>query len=259
MPLAPVGDYNIYYEIHGNGEPLIVLSGWAVSLLFVIPRYMALAEHFQLIFIDTRGTGYSSPIPKSYKLIDHEDDILAVMDYLGIQKASIMGNSMGGMLAMELMLRYPERIDKTILINTTAKMGSFTQRLYLCILTAWSYWDTPVLFISKLVNALGFHPEWAFNIQRFNGLMFLGASSEAIVNDFRQMMKFNIVEQLKAISHRILIIVGKLDRIATYEKHAKVLKDNLVNAEMVTIPDGRHNLYTANASQIIPEVVRFLK
>lgn len=259
MPLAPIEDYNIYYEIHGEGEPLIVLSGWAVSSLFVIPRYQNLAEHFKLVFIDTRGTGYSSPIPKSYKMANHVEDIFAVMDYLGIQKASVLGNSLGGMFAMEMMLCHPERIHKTVVINTHAKMGSFSQRFYLWVLKAWSFWDAPVLAISKLVNALGFQPEWAFNIQRFKGLMFLGASSEAIVNDYRQMMKFNIVEQLKKITHPVLIIVGKLDRIAPFEKQAKVLNEHLVNSKMLAIPDGHHNLFTAMAPQIIPEIVNFLK
>lgn len=258
MPLAPVRDYQIYYEVHGDGEPLIVLSGWAVSSLFVIPRYKALAEHFKLIFIDTRGTGYSSPMPHSYKFVDHLNDIIAVMDHLEIRQANFLGNSMGGMFAMEMMLRFPERVAKAVVVNTQVKMGNFTQQLYLWILTAWSYWDAPVLAVSKLINKLGFQPEWAFNIQRFNGLMFLGASSEAIVNDYRQMMKFNIVNRLKEIRHHVLIVAGTMDRIATFEKQAKVLKDHLPNAEMFMIPDGRHNLYTAMASEIIPEVIRFI-
>ena len=77
-----------------------------------------LARRFQVITIDNRGIGASDTAPGHYSTRMMADDVLAVLDHAGIQRASLVGTSLGGMIAQELALAHPERVDKLVLVAT---------------------------------------------------------------------------------------------------------------------------------------------
>lgn len=104
------------YQIHGNGEPLLILHGLFGTLENWGAQIKSLAEHHQVIAADMRNHGRS---PHSEE-IDYDlmaTDIIALLDHLNLPSANIVGHSMGGKAAMQLALSHPDRINKLIIVD----------------------------------------------------------------------------------------------------------------------------------------------
>jgi 3-oxoadipate enol-lactonase len=116
MPKIKVNDVEIYYEIKGEGSPLFFISGSFGDLrrtpnVFDSP----LADHFKILAYDQRGLGQTSKPDKPYSMTDYANDAAGLMEALNWDSAHVMGRSFGGMVAQELTLRYPEKIEKLVL------------------------------------------------------------------------------------------------------------------------------------------------
>ncbi len=117
--LINVKDIEMYYEIHGKGTPLIMIPGYAVSSELWSPFWKQLLDRYQVILLDNRGTGRSSAPNFEYSIKMMAEDIVELMDAINIRKAHILGGSMGGMIAQELVLNYPEKVMSLILGMTS--------------------------------------------------------------------------------------------------------------------------------------------
>jgi len=115
MPLAQIEAGDLYYEVDGEGPPLLLIAGFSGNTTGWLPVQPALAEHFRLIMFDNRGAGRSCVPPGPYTIAQMADDARQLLDHLGVDRAHVMGSSMGGMIAQEFALLYPERVDKLIL------------------------------------------------------------------------------------------------------------------------------------------------
>ncbi len=115
---ADVNGIRICYELAGEGEPLLLVHGFGSKKESWIAQFPVLSKHFKVIRFDNRGAGKSDRPKGVYTMEVFADDIKGLMDYLGIEKANIAGWSLGGMIVQNMVLKYPERIKKMILINT---------------------------------------------------------------------------------------------------------------------------------------------
>jgi pimeloyl-ACP methyl ester carboxylesterase len=118
MPQIQANGINLYYEASGQGEPLVLIAGLGYNNWMWHKMAPGLAEHFRVITFDNRGTGESDKPAGAYTAQLLAADTIALMDALGIEKAHIMGHSMGGFIAQALALGYPERVAKLILSAT---------------------------------------------------------------------------------------------------------------------------------------------
>jgi 3-oxoadipate enol-lactonase len=116
--LARNGPVALAYDIRGHGSPLVLIQGVGVGRWGWEPVTDRLAHRFQVITIDNRGSGASDTPPGHYSTRMMAEDVLAVLDHAGIQQASLVGTSLGGMIAQELALAHPERVDKLVLVAT---------------------------------------------------------------------------------------------------------------------------------------------
>ncbi len=107
---------DLYYETHGSGEPLVLVPSTAFSCEVWKPfQVPALARDLQLIIHDPRGTPRSRPLQKVYTINEMANDIVALIDHLGISSAHLLGHSMGGRIALELALNFPGRVKSLIM------------------------------------------------------------------------------------------------------------------------------------------------
>jgi 3-oxoadipate enol-lactonase len=104
--------------------PVVVLSNsLGTTHAMWDPQVPALAEHFRVVRYDTRGHG-RSPVPQGpYSIDDLADDLLGLLDRVGVAKAHVVGLSLGGMTAMRLAARNPERVDRLVVLCTSALLG----------------------------------------------------------------------------------------------------------------------------------------
>ena len=121
MPIAELNQKRIWYEITGQGEPLLQLHGAALGHQNFSRVTPVLAHHFQVVNFDMIGFGESSPVPPGYTLQRWADDVKALMDFLGIQRTHIHGTSAGGFVALQFAARYPERVAKLVLVGAIAR------------------------------------------------------------------------------------------------------------------------------------------
>lgn len=106
---------NLYYETHGQGEPLVLIPSTGFSAEAWKPSQMPLAESAQLIIHDPRGCGRSIATQQVYTINQMANDVVALLDHLGLKAAHFVGHSMGGRIALELALNFPGRVKSLIM------------------------------------------------------------------------------------------------------------------------------------------------
>jgi pimeloyl-ACP methyl ester carboxylesterase len=115
---ALVNSINICYEIHGDGEPVILVHGFGGKKESWIAQTEPLARYFKVVRFDNRGAGKSDRPDGPYTMDVFADDINELLDFLEIEKSHIIGWSLGGMIVQNFILKYPQRVNKMVLINT---------------------------------------------------------------------------------------------------------------------------------------------
>lgn len=125
MPFMEKDDLRLHYRLDGEpGAPYLILSNsLGTTCDMWEPQMPALIEHFRVVRYDTRGHGQSSVTPGPYTIEQLGKDVIALMDRLNIQRAHFCGLSMGGMTGIWLGAHRPERFNRLVLCNTSAKIG----------------------------------------------------------------------------------------------------------------------------------------
>src|SRR5829696_4977031 len=115
---AAVNGFDLYYEIHGEGEPLILLHGGVGAIEMFGEVLPLLAEGRQVIAADLQAHGRTADIDRPLSLESMADDIAALIGHLGLEKADVMGYSLGGGVALQTAIRHPEVVRKLVLVST---------------------------------------------------------------------------------------------------------------------------------------------
>ena len=115
---AETNGIKICYEIKGDGKPLVLIHGFGVNKEEWIGQFIPLSKHFKVIRFDNRGAGKSDHPAEGFTIKTLAEDLNGLLDHIEIKKAHIVGWSLGGMVAQEFVLNYPDKVDKLVLINT---------------------------------------------------------------------------------------------------------------------------------------------
>jgi 3-oxoadipate enol-lactonase len=118
MPKSNANGIQLYYEIHGEGQPLVLISGLGYTMWQWHRMVPFLEKHFQVITFDNRGVGQSDKPAGPYTAQLLAADTAGLLDALGIDKAVVMGHSMGGFIAQAMVLDFPHKVEKLILAST---------------------------------------------------------------------------------------------------------------------------------------------
>ncbi len=120
MPVAERGGNEIYYEVRGRGPPLLLIEGLGYGLWMWRGQSPSLEDRFRLLLVDNRGVGKSTPLPGPYSMAEFARDAVAVLDQEGVERAAVLGASMGGMIAQSIADLFPARVTALVLACTLA-------------------------------------------------------------------------------------------------------------------------------------------
>lgn len=234
----------IFYQIRGAGAPLVLLMGFGADGNVWEKHVAVYEQHFQCILIDNRGVGKSGQPPGPYTTAMMADDTAAVMRDAKIEMARIAGISMGGAIAQELALRYPQMVQSLVLISTWPRFNQYAKTVYenlkkirlsakpedfMELLQLWIY--APPFYEHSFEALQADQNTSAQDEHRQSQAGFEGQLDACIHHD--------TVERLAQIKVPTLITVGNMD-IFTPPVFSEMLHKGIEGSEYTTFPDGGH-------------------
>lgn len=231
----------LYYEVHGDGPALALVSGLGGALSFWKPQIAALARHFCLVLHDHRGTGQSSKRLIDFSVEQMADDLLQLFDHLKIERAHIAGHSTGGAIGQTIALDRPERLDRLILSATWTAADEYFRRLFdlranmlrlegaLAYAQGTSLFGLPAAFLRDHAQILA--SEEAASAASM--------VPELVLGRIAAIQRFDRSAELCKIRARTLVF-GARDDLITPAYFSETLARVIPNATLVMLPDGGH-------------------
>ncbi len=268
MPKAHVNGINVHYRDQGQGEPLVLLMGYSGDQTGWFFQRSAFSKHYRVITLDNRGVGKTDKPGGAYSMKMMADDTVGLMDHLGVEKAHILGVSMGGMIAQEIAISYPERVEKLIL-GCTVVVGSnrangigpeFPRALGL----PEDYTDDdlrslPILTFANRLYSMGFNKRlYRILLVPLAKLQSRSSSATGLTGQLEAGLDHNTLDRLGAISAPTLVITGADDRLVSPQS-SEELANGIPNAKLVKTEGGSHAFFIEMRGQFNREVLGFLR
>ncbi len=265
MPKVKVGDINIYYEVHGKGESLVLIMGLGGNTTRWFRIMPLLSQEHKVIAFDNRGAGRSDKPDIPYSMEMMADDIAGLLDAIGIDSAHIFGISLGGMIAQHFALRHPRKVTSLIL-GCTRCGGSHSivddsgSRNVLDPQRLWTM--TPEERARDMLPAL-----WSQEFIDHNpGIVeeHIALSIENPIDPtgyIRQLQAANIhdtYDRLPEIQTPTLIIAGDADRLIPVG-NSVILSSRIPGSELVILPKMGHGFYTEARDETARIIMDFMK
>jgi len=127
MPTARANDIDLYYETHGEGRPLLLIAGLGSGVNLFAKSIPVFSRDHKVIAFDNRGAGRSDKPDIPYTIEMMADDAAGLLIALDVREADVLGVSMGGRIAMDMAIRYPDAVRSLILVSTTARVTRETR------------------------------------------------------------------------------------------------------------------------------------
>ena len=235
---------NIYYQIRGEGEPLVLLMGFGADGNVWEKHVAEYQKHFQCILLDNRGVGRSDQPEGPYTTAMMAADTIAVMDHAGVRKARVAGISMGGAIAQELALNYPDRVEKLVLISTWPRFNNYAKTVYQNLIKLRRT-SKPGDFMELLQLWIYAPPFYEKGLKELKEGQAGAAANEnpqtqnGFEGQLHACMNHDTVDRLHQISVPTLITVGDMD-IFTPPAFSQILHEKIKGSIYVSFPEGGH-------------------
>lgn len=244
---ADVNGLHLYYETYGQGAPLVLLHGGMLTIdinfATLIPE---LARTRTVIGVEMQGHGRTANTDRPITYPNLASDVVALLDHLGHERATVLGHSMGGATAIELAVSHPDRVDAIVPVSASVRKDGMHPDL----LDPSTYETSPIMPTAEdfaefkaAYERLSPHPE------QFDSFM---ASLGGMDEHFDGWTD----EQLGAIACPVLVVQGDTD--FTTIAHAGVMLELIPGAQLAVLPGTTHMQVTRRADLLLPALRRFL-
>ncbi|MDD9271322.1 alpha/beta fold hydrolase [Paenibacillus sp. GCM10023248] len=245
MPFAFVNGTQLHYEISGTGDPIVWIHPPLLTEDGFAYQKEQLAAHFRIITFNIRGHGLSraSECPLTIELI--AEDIVKLLNELGIEQAYVCGYSTGSMVLLEALLTHPERFLGGIIVSGTPELTDLynVSRAWVACRMAGSD-----MLMKLLRTSIAYGN--ADKLETFHQLKerALTDARDDVCSYFKESLSYSCTLRLRNIRHPILLIYGQKDR--AFNRYAKLLHDQLPNSSLYYLKDAKHQIPTKYASKM---------
>lgn len=260
MPTVRVNDVKLYYETYGQGEALLLIAGIGYGTWLWAKQIPELSQYFSVIAFDNRGVGRSDKPDSEYTVSLLASDAYELLRALGVQRAHILGISLGGFIAQQLALDHPEIANKLILCSTShggpnmilpkgevlqfmafgAGKDTFQRGLELAFSPEYRAQHPDE--IAKITERMRRNPQPRY----------------AYLRQFMAPLTFNSEPYLDKLTMPVLVMAGEADQVVPVE-NSRVLAQKLPNARLVTFPNAGHLFIVERADEVNRIIIDFLK
>ena len=260
MPTITSGDGEIYYEVHGAGTPLLLVSGLGGTASYWNPNLAAFAKRYRVIVHDHRGMGKSTRSRIRYSVDQMTADLLAVMNHLKIEKAHVVGHSTGGAIAQTLAATHPDRLISLVIYASWTKADPFFRRVFearRALLTAVG----PAAYVRSA--AIFLYPDWWINRniglleEREQPTIAAFPPAEIVASRIDAILEFDRTADLPKLKLPTLVVCAK-DDIITPPYFSRELAALIPGAELVELARGGHCASDTNTQEFNDAVLRFV-
>jgi pimeloyl-ACP methyl ester carboxylesterase len=252
---AAVNGINLYYEIHGSGKPLVMLHGGFGNFDMFAALSPALALNHQVIGVDLYGHGRTALTDRPIRLEQMADDIAGLIQHLGLEKADLLGFSLGGAVALQTAIRHAERINKLVVISTPFKRAGWHPEMQ--------------------AGMTAIAPEFFIGTPMHDAYMNVAPKPEdflRLVAEMKEGMSqdYDWTEQVSALRMPTLIIAGDADglppshAVEFFNLLGGGLRDagwngeHLVPSQLAILPGATHYNIVVRADLLLPILSSFL-
>jgi pimeloyl-ACP methyl ester carboxylesterase len=267
MPKAKVNGININYRVQGDGEPLVLIMGYSADQRGWMFQTRAFRKYHRVITFDNRGVGNSDKPGRAYSMKMMADDIVGLMDHLGIKKAHVLGVSMGGMIAQAVAINYPDRVNKLILGCTFAGRSGASgpsAELLKALGYAEDYTEgdarsIPIRKMTDTIASLSFNRK----LYRVILLSLMKITTRlkydtGLPGQMEAILGHNTLNDLPAVKIPTLVITGTEDRVIN-PGSSEVIAKLIPNARLVKVEGGSHAFFIEMRGRFNKEVLDFLR
>jgi pimeloyl-ACP methyl ester carboxylesterase len=255
-------DAELYYEIHGDGPPLLLIAGLASDSQSWGGSLPPLAEHFRVICPDNRGVGRSRPANVPVSIERMADDCAALVRHLGYEHVDVLGHSMGGFVAQSMAARHPELVGRLVLAGTGSKMSARNAALFSDAVESLERGTDPVLWFRNLFY-------WLFSTAFFEQPGMLDAAVNYAItypwpqetvgfrNQVAALIDFDGTADLERIAAPALVLSGSQDLLFPVEE-CREFAGRIAGSSFHVIEGAAHSIHMERSEAFVRAVVGFL-
>lgn len=237
MPVEKVGNINMYYEIRGEGEPLVLIHGAGLETSTVGHLIQMFTSKYKVVSIDNRGVGRTDKPDEPYSIEMLAEDTVGLLNSIGIKKAHFIGSSMGGRIAQVIAVKYPEMVKGLILTSTAARVSpSMKIELEIALKTP-ELWEELVKESAVLFTQV--YPP----------------TRESFYRQFVATVEFDGKGQLSKIKAPTLIINGTKDHTISMGCTEELVKE-IPNSKLILV-EGDHLFAAVNLDLLVKPALEF--
>ncbi|CAB3774964.1 alpha/beta fold hydrolase [Paraburkholderia humisilvae] len=241
MAIAEINSANFYYEIRGDGPPLILIAGYTWDHTFWDQMVPTLEKNFRIVTFDNRGIGRTLDDGRPFSIHTMAADVAALIDYLGLSHVNVMAQSMGGAIAQTMFTQFPDSCEKCIILNSTQifSLGAIKSLEYLLELRKAGvdsgFQENAAL---RLLAGLTWQT-MPMNITKFMAELSDNPVQQSVADQERQIeaLKSFDARQLNLPRRHATLVVSAIEDLLTPPREGKELATSL-GAKYVAIPGG---------------------
>jgi len=262
MATMQINGMTLYYEQYGHGYPLILIAGYCCDHSYWTLMLNKLMSDYQVIIFDNRGSGQTQDAGEAFTLETMASDVMTLIQQLGIHRPHLVGHSMGGAIAQIIARNFSEKINKMVVLNSSAKFNVRTNQAMGSLLQLRKA-NAPVELLIEAVMP------WLFSCSFLavpeNVAMFKNAlmnypypqSVEDQERQFKALLSFDSNSWLHEIKTATLVMTCEEDIIAL-PSESRQLKNGIDQAEL-TILEGGHSSPIEQADNLCQMIQKFLR